>query len=126
MTDSKSKLGSCTDSKTQAEWDVDSITEQIMSDMNGAFTRSTVQEVLKEIVPNYEDARIQSFVPIFVRRDVVNRLRAMQAPIASPGIKAAAASSASRTSPDPASSSNADDEQDTTIDSGFIHLNPAT
>jgi hypothetical protein len=123
MNDSESKMGNYADEKTQAEWDVDSITEQILSDMNGAFTRSIVQEVLEEIVPNYEDARVQSFVPIFIRRDVVERLRTMQTTIASPLVNDATESQAS---PDPASSSNVDNELDKAIGTDLIGLEPAT
>jgi hypothetical protein len=123
MDDSESKLGNCADGKYQAEWDVESITEQILNDLDGAFTPSTVREVLEEVVPNYEDARVQTFVPIFIRRDVVNRLRAMQTPIASPLVNDATESQAS---PDPASSSNVDNELDKAIGTDLIGLEPAT
>jgi hypothetical protein len=64
--------------KTQGEWSVETIAEQIFSDLNGAFTRSTIQEVLKEVIPKYETARIQTYVPIFIRRDAVNQLKSVQ------------------------------------------------
>ena len=86
MKESKLKVGNSAVSKNQTDYPIDIITELIWNDLNGAVTRSTIQEVLAEVVPNYEHVRIQTFVPIFVRRDAVKRLRAMQVPIASPGI----------------------------------------
>ena len=109
MTDSKMKLGNNTFNKNQFDWSVDTITEQIWSDLKGAATRSTIQEVLKEVVLKYEDARIQIFVPTLIRRDAVERLRETRAPITWPGINEADASTESQTSSEPASSSNAND-----------------
>ena len=62
----------------QTDLDVDTIAEQIWSDLNGAATRSVIQETLKEVVPRYKNARIQTFVPIFIRRDAVERLQTFQ------------------------------------------------
>jgi hypothetical protein len=64
--------------KTQTEWNVDTIIEQIWSELNGAVVRSVIQDVLLEVVPRYEEARIQTFVPIFIRRDAVQRLENLQ------------------------------------------------
>jgi hypothetical protein len=64
--------------KTQADWDVDTVVEQIWKDLNGAVARSEIQDVLEEVVTSYEKARIITFVPIFIRRDVVQRLRILQ------------------------------------------------
>jgi hypothetical protein len=121
MKDSESKLSSSKDGKNQLEWDLETITEQILSDLDGAFTPSKVQEVLKEVATNYEDARVQSFVPIFIRRDVVKRLREMQAPIVSPVLIEAADNQANS---DPTSATNDDGELDTANDSGLIRLEP--
>lgn len=62
------------------DWDIDDIIEQILTEFNGTVTRSTVLEVLKEIVPIYENARVRTFVPIFIRQDAINRLRSMPSP----------------------------------------------
>jgi len=64
------------------DWDIDAIIEQILTEFNGTVTRSTVLEVLKEIVPIYENARVRTFVPIFIRQDAINQLRAMPSPSA--------------------------------------------
>ena len=41
----------------------------------GTVTRSTIRQVLMEIIPKYESARVQTFVPIFVHKETVKRLR---------------------------------------------------
>ncbi len=37
-----------------------------------------------EVIPRYESALIQKYVPIFIRREAVKRLQAMQAHFAAP------------------------------------------
>lgn len=85
MNESELKLGINAVNKTQADWNVDAIVEQIFSDLNGSITRTTIQEVLKEIIPKYESAQIQTYVPIFIRRDAVNQLQSMSTTFALPG-----------------------------------------
>jgi hypothetical protein len=63
----------------ERDWDVETIIKQILSDMNGAVRRSTIQEVLKDIIPKYEGARVQIYVPIFIHRDVIKRLKSIPA-----------------------------------------------
>jgi hypothetical protein len=86
MNESELKLGRNAVDRTQGDWDVDTITEQVFGDLNGTVARSTIQEVIKEVIPKYEGARIQTFVPIFIRRDAVDQLRAMQALFATPAM----------------------------------------
>jgi len=50
-----------------------------LSELIGSVSRSTVQEVIKDVAWNYEGAHIQAFVPIFIRRDAIIRLRVMLA-----------------------------------------------
>lgn len=126
MNDSELQLATNTLSEHQNDWDVETITEQIWSDLNGAVNRSVIQEMLLEVIPGYENVRIRTYVPIFIRRDAIKRLRATRAPIASPGINEADASTESRTNSDPSSSRNAYDEQEETIGTGLIHWKPAT
>jgi hypothetical protein len=63
----------------ERDWDVETIIKQILSDMNGAVRRSTIQEVLKDIIPKYEGARVQIYVPIFIHRDAIKRLKSIPA-----------------------------------------------
>ena len=113
----------CSDS---ANWDVDSLTEQILAELNGAVSSSTIQDALSEVLPRYENARIQTFVPIFVRRDVVERLRAIQAPFASSISDETHEATEGGTSSDPTSRGIAIDEEDETNGAALIHWNPAT
>jgi hypothetical protein len=56
------------------DWDIETLTEQIWSDLEGECARSMIREILGEVVPKYDHARVQTFVPIFIRRDAVTRL----------------------------------------------------
>jgi hypothetical protein len=78
MNESDLKSGINGVNKTLADWDVDTIVEQIWNDLKGAVARSVIQDVLVEVVPRYEEARLQTFDPIFIRRDAVQRLRILQ------------------------------------------------
>ena len=109
-----------------ADWDIDSLTEQILVELNGAASRSTIQEVLSEVLPRYENVRIQTFVPIFVRRDVIERLRAIQAPFVSSIYNETHEATEGGTSSDPTSRGIAIDEEDETNGTALIHWNPAT
>jgi hypothetical protein len=71
--------------RTPGDWDVEAIIAQIRRDLNGSVTLSMIQEVFNEVIPKYESARIQTFVPIFIHRDAVKRLKSMPAPDAPPG-----------------------------------------
>ena len=128
MNESELKLGNNAVSKTQADWNVDTIAEQIFSDLNGSFTLSTIQEVLKKVIPKYEGARIQTYVPIFIRRDAVNQLQSMPTTFASPvmAINEADGRDESLANSDPSPRGIARDEQDKTIGTGLIHWKPAT
>ena len=64
--------------RTPDDLDVETIIAQIRRDLNGSVTRSMIQEVLYEVIPKYESARIQTFVPIFIHRDAVKRLNSRQ------------------------------------------------
>jgi len=67
------------------KWDVEAFVEPIWIDLGGMVSRSAIRQVLTEIIPRYENARVQTFVPIFVRKEVVQRLRSGQAGFASEG-----------------------------------------
>ncbi len=114
MNDSKLKSGTIEDDLNQADWNVDTIAEQIFVDLNGSVTRSAIQEVLKEVVPKYVNARIQTFVPIFIRQETEKRLRAMQT-VPDPedmGILETEAREESQANLDPSPRRIAPDEQD--------------
>jgi len=59
-----------------SEWDVEVMIEQVWRQFQGRVNRSDILQVLLEILPKYEDARVTLYVPILVHREVVAALRA--------------------------------------------------
>jgi hypothetical protein len=114
-------------SKTQGEWSIETVSEQILRELNGTVSLATILKVLKEVVPNYERARIQTYVPIFIHRDAIKRLNSMVAPDAAPGTTTceAVASSASQTSSHSSSGSVDHDGRDQKAGTSSMHLKPA-
>lgn len=55
-------------------WDIESITEHIWNTFEGSIARSDIREVVEMILSNYSDVRIRTYVPIFIRRETVDRL----------------------------------------------------
>ena len=53
--------------------DTEALIEQIWNDLNGTTSRSEIRKVITELAPLYEDVRITTYVPIFLRRDVLRR-----------------------------------------------------
>ncbi len=58
-----------------SNWDAERFIEQIWRDLDGATSRAHIKSVLMEAAPAYENARIKTYVPILLRRDVLLRLR---------------------------------------------------
>jgi hypothetical protein len=56
-------------------WDVEPLVEQIWSDLGGTITRPDIRREIEQVLPAFEDARIITYVPIFVRQRTVARLR---------------------------------------------------
>ena len=54
--------------------DQEAIVEQIWNDLRGQASRSDIRRVLTEVAPKYENALIKTYVPIFLCRDVRERL----------------------------------------------------
>lgn len=54
--------------------DQEAIVEQIWSDLRGQASRSDIRRALMEVAPKYEKALIKTYVPIFLCRDVRERL----------------------------------------------------
>ena len=79
MTDCELKLGNDSNSKDKTKWDIDKIASEILRDLNGSVTLSIIQETLEQVIPRYESARIQTYIPIFIRREAVERLQRTQA-----------------------------------------------
>ena len=75
MNESKPKTGTETVARSSLDWDVETLLEWVWNHMEGTVSRSTIRQVLAEVIPNYESARVQTFVPIFVHKETVKRLR---------------------------------------------------
>ena len=75
MNGSKPKTGTGTAASSYPDWDVEALLERIWNYLGGTVSRSNIRQVLAEVIPNYESARIQAFVPIFVQKRTVERLR---------------------------------------------------
>ncbi len=58
-----------------SQWDTETIVEQIWRDLGGVTPRAEIRNALSEVAPVYENARVKTFVPIFLRRDVLQRLQ---------------------------------------------------
>ena len=58
------------------DWDVESLVEQIWTDLGGQVSRLAIRHQVADVVPAFQDARITTYVPIFVRRRTVEQLRA--------------------------------------------------
>ena len=76
MNESKPKTGTETAASSYPDWDVETLLKRIWNYLGGTVSRSTVRRVLGEVIPHYESAPIQTFVPIFVHKETVKRLRA--------------------------------------------------
>ena len=61
------------DGNTQV--DIEAIIEQIWGDLGGVTSHSDIRKALMEVAPKYEDARIKTYVPILLRREVLRRLQ---------------------------------------------------
>ncbi len=76
MNGSKQKTGTETVARNYPDWDVEALLERIWNDLEGTVSRSTIRQVFTEVIPYYESAPIQTFIPIFVQKETVKRLRA--------------------------------------------------
>lgn len=58
------------------DWDIEGMVEQIYYELDGVVSTETVEQTLTTLFANYENARVKSFVPVIVRRQAKNMLRA--------------------------------------------------
>ena len=59
--------------ENKANVDIEAVIEQIWNDLNGTTSRSEIRKTLLEVASKYEGARIKTYVPILLRRDVLRR-----------------------------------------------------
>jgi hypothetical protein len=58
------------------EGDLEVLIDQVWNDLQGQASRDAVRQVLLEVIQEYENATITTYIPIFIRRDTVDILRA--------------------------------------------------
>jgi hypothetical protein len=76
MNGSKPRNGNGAIANSNPDWDVETLIEQIWNDLEGTVTRSTIRQVLGQVIPRYENARIRTYVPIFLCKETVEQLHA--------------------------------------------------
>jgi len=57
------------------DWDMEPVVEQVWKDLGGTITRPAIRLELTDVILSFERAPVQTFVPIFLRRRTVERLR---------------------------------------------------
>jgi len=55
--------------------DLEELTERIWRDLHGKVDPTRVRQVLVDLLPQYQGARILTFVPILMQRDAIEILR---------------------------------------------------
>jgi hypothetical protein len=58
------------------EWNPDDLIEKTWSELKGEVPRSRICELVTELADRYEDAKVKSFIPILIRRQVIELLDA--------------------------------------------------
>jgi hypothetical protein len=75
VSDSQQKIDSGATASNELDWDVESVVDQIWGDLGGTVTRPAIRRELAQVILAFSDARVKTYVPIFVRRQTVERLR---------------------------------------------------
>jgi DNA-binding SARP family transcriptional activator len=78
MKDVESQLVTDALAESKSKVDIEAVIEQIWNDLDGTTSRSEIRKVITELAPLYEDVRITTYVPIFLRRDVLRRFSQYQ------------------------------------------------
>ena len=75
MNQSRPQIESTAATAGNPEVDVETVIEQVWSDLGGAVTRAAIWQEIEQVLPGFEGARVTIYVPLFVRRQTVERLR---------------------------------------------------
>jgi hypothetical protein len=57
----------------------DSLVEKLWNELNGQVSRQQITLAVREIAAQFQDARVTTFVPIFVRRRALEQLGGLRA-----------------------------------------------
>ena len=55
--------------------DIETLVEQIWLELDSTVDRTVIVQVIQEVLPRFEDAPVRSFIPIFIRKEAMNRLK---------------------------------------------------
>jgi hypothetical protein len=55
----------------------DSLVEKVWHDLNGEVSREQIRRVIAEIAATFQDAPVQTFAPIFIHRQALERLKSL-------------------------------------------------
>jgi len=55
--------------------DLDELTERIWRDLHGQVDQPKIRQVLVDLKPKYQEARILTFIPLLMRRNAIEILR---------------------------------------------------
>lgn len=75
MNDSQPTIDSGATGSGHPDWDVETVVEQVWTDLGGTVSRPAIRREVAEVICAFEDARITTYVPLFVRKRTVERLR---------------------------------------------------
>ena len=68
--------GGDTSSEESSDWELESLVEQVWDDLTGKVPRSTISQTLAGLLAKYDDATIRRYVPLLVRKEAGELLRA--------------------------------------------------
>ncbi len=58
-----------------SDLDIDAICEQIWNDLQGKVNRAAIRQAILEILPEYKNARIRTYISILARREALELLQ---------------------------------------------------
>ena len=70
----------------RVSWDEEKVIEQVWKDFHGMVTRSTIEQLISEVIQKYKGALIRTYIPILVQKEVVDQLRA-GLPVSTPDVE---------------------------------------
>ena len=71
-----SRIEGAPSASAKSAWDEEAIIEQIWHELQGVVDRSTIGHELAQVIPTFHGARVKTYVPVFLHRKTVERLRA--------------------------------------------------
>ena len=64
-----------TNSSGRDDLDIGTLVEQIWLELGSSVDRAAIEQVVQEVLPRFENAPVKSFIPIFIRKEAMNRLK---------------------------------------------------